>query len=150
MKNAKEEKKMHEETREKIKADHKLEFQERKWAVKVEEVPPIHELPIEDRFEILKQACDEQEIKIKNQAERIRYLEGATNHATGTPLSKALAELAKAREALDEIRTLAHCISKAGPLHTPTLDDAWAEFDRISVNASRALHAIDAARKAQP
>ena len=28
--------------------------------------------------------------KIKNQAERIAYLEGATNHATGTPLSKAI------------------------------------------------------------
>lgn len=25
--------------------------------------------------------------KVANQAERIRYLEGATNHATGTPLS---------------------------------------------------------------
>jgi len=30
--------------------------------------------------------------KITRQAERIRYLEGATNHADGTPLSKALAE----------------------------------------------------------
>jgi hypothetical protein len=28
--------------------------------------------------------------KIENQAERITYLEGATNHATGTPLSKAI------------------------------------------------------------
>lgn len=28
--------------------------------------------------------------KVANQAERIRYLEGATNHATGTPLSRAL------------------------------------------------------------
>ena len=30
--------------------------------------------------------------KIKNQTERITYLEGATNHATGTPLSKAIAQ----------------------------------------------------------
>jgi hypothetical protein len=64
MKNAKEEKKMHDDTREKIIADHKIDYQERKWAVKVEEVPPIHELPIEDRFEIMKQACDEQEAEI--------------------------------------------------------------------------------------
>lgn len=29
---------------------------------------------------------------IERQAERIRYLEGATNHATGTPLSTAIKE----------------------------------------------------------
>jgi hypothetical protein len=33
---------------------------------------------------------DEAWQKIENQAERITYLEGATNHATGTPLSKAI------------------------------------------------------------
>lgn len=32
--------------------------------------------------------------KIVNQSERIRYLEGATNHATGTPLSQAHAKIA--------------------------------------------------------
>ena len=32
--------------------------------------------------------------KIANQAERIRHLEGATNHATGTPLSQAQAKIA--------------------------------------------------------
>jgi hypothetical protein len=32
--------------------------------------------------------------KIANQSERIRYLEGATNHATGTPLSQAHAKIA--------------------------------------------------------
>jgi hypothetical protein len=35
------------------------------------------------------------------QTERIRYLEGATNHASGTPLSTALKERDEAREALD-------------------------------------------------
>jgi hypothetical protein len=34
--------------------------------------------------------------KIGNQADRIRYLEGATNHATGTPLSQAIARAEKA------------------------------------------------------
>lgn len=34
------------------------------------------------------------------QTERIRYLEGATNHASGTPLSVALRERDEAREAI--------------------------------------------------
>jgi hypothetical protein len=38
--------------------------------------------------------------KIGNQADRIRYLEGAINHATGTPLSKANARAEKAEAAL--------------------------------------------------
>lgn len=41
--------------------------------------------------------------KIANQSERIRYLEGATNHATGTPLSQAHAKIA-ALEAIDAAR----------------------------------------------
>ena len=59
------------------------------------------------------QAVEQKDCKIANQAERIRYLEGATNHATGTPLSKATAECdqlqaalaaaqATAREAMEE------------------------------------------------
>lgn len=49
--------------------------------------------------------------KIANQAERIRYLEGATNHATGTPLSHARSrvdtlerELSSAQAALAEAK----------------------------------------------
>jgi hypothetical protein len=38
--------------------------------------------------------------KIGNQADRIRYLEGAINHATGTPLSKAIARAEKAEAEL--------------------------------------------------
>ena len=37
------------------------------------------------------------------QTERIRYLEGATNHACGTPLSVALRERDEARDALAKI-----------------------------------------------
>ena len=40
--------------------------------------------------------------KIGNQADRIRYLEGATNHATGTPLSQAIARAEKAEAELAE------------------------------------------------
>ena len=38
--------------------------------------------------------------KLKNQADRICYLEGATNHATGTPLSKAIEQRDRMAEAL--------------------------------------------------
>lgn len=46
------------------------------------------------------QAVEQKDCKIANQAERIRYLEGATNHATGTPLSKATAECDRLQAAL--------------------------------------------------
>lgn len=42
--------------------------------------------------------------KLKNQADRICYLEGATNHATGTPLSKAIEQRDRLAEALKEYR----------------------------------------------
>lgn len=52
----------------------------------------------------------EAQTKIERQAERIRYLEGATNHATGTPLSRMKKErddlerqLAEAREQRDRL-----------------------------------------------
>jgi len=50
--------------------------------------------------------------KIENQAERITYLEGATNHATGTPLSKAIEQrdkLIKAIEPLEYWRDISEC-----------------------------------------
>jgi hypothetical protein len=49
---------------------------------------------------------DEAREKIERQADRIRYLEGATNHAEGTPLSIALRERDAAREALMKIEDL--------------------------------------------
>ncbi len=54
-------------------------------------------------------------------------------------LSTALNQLRQARKALDNIHTTAHCISKAGPLNTPTLQDAWRKFDLIAVMATNAL-----------
>lgn len=41
--------------------------------------------------------------KIENQAERITYLEGATNHATGTPLSKAIEQRDRLAAALQNL-----------------------------------------------
>jgi septal ring factor EnvC (AmiA/AmiB activator) len=46
---------------------------------------------------------DRAQSKIENQAERIKYLEGATNHATGTPLSKMREQRDRLAEALREI-----------------------------------------------
>tara|TARA_R110000868_G_scaffold260336_1_gene518513 strand:+ start:1174 stop:2049 length:876 start_codon:yes stop_codon:yes gene_type:complete len=47
-----------------------------------------------------KDRAERAEAKISNQAERIRYLEGATNHATGTPLSQAIARAERAEAEL--------------------------------------------------
>lgn len=49
------------------------------------------------------------------------------------------AELVLAHRALEDIGTLAHCIAKAGPANTPTLEDAWSKFNLISVKATGAL-----------
>jgi hypothetical protein len=46
----------------------------------------------------LERERDEAREKIERQSDRIRYLEGATNHAEGTPLSVALKERDEARE----------------------------------------------------
>jgi len=43
---------------------------------------------------------DRAQSKIENQAERIKYLEGATNHATGTPLSKMTEQRDRLAEAI--------------------------------------------------
>lgn len=51
-------------------------------------------------FERMKQERDEAREKMARQANRIRYLEGATNHACGTPLSVALKERDEARDAI--------------------------------------------------
>ncbi len=43
------------------------------------------------------------------------------------------------RAALDDIHLTAHCLAKAGPLVTPTLDVAWSHFNRIAAKATAAL-----------
>ncbi len=48
-------------------------------------------------------------------------------------------ENAAMREVLNDIRTKAHCLAKAGPLHTPTLADAWRHFMAIDAMAGKAL-----------
>lgn len=46
------------------------------------------------------------------QTERIRYLEGATNHACGTPLSVALHERDEAREEVKLLKAILDLIKK--------------------------------------
>ena len=46
------------------------------------------------------------------QTERIRYLEGATNHACGTPLSVALKERDEAREEVKLLKAILDLIKK--------------------------------------
>lgn len=48
-------------------------------------------------------------------------------------------ENAALKEALRDIATTAHCIALAGPLNTPTLQDAWSKFMKIDSMASNAL-----------
>jgi len=52
----------------------------------------------------LERERDEAREKIKRQTDRIRYLEGATNYAKGTPLSIALKERDEAREHLEHVK----------------------------------------------
>jgi hypothetical protein len=54
-------------------------------------------------------------------------------------IPELLRENADLKEALRDIATTAHCIAKAGPLNTPTLQDAWGKFMKIDSMASNAL-----------
>ena len=70
--------------------------------------------------------------KIGNQADRIRYLEGATNHATGTPLSKAIARAEKAEAALAEAKVERETIAQS------SLRSLEAYIDKLKQFAERA------------
>jgi chromosome segregation ATPase len=57
---------------------------------------------LRERNEQLERELAEAKDKIQSQVARIKYLEGATNHATGTPLTKALKQLAEIKIDRDE------------------------------------------------
>jgi hypothetical protein len=73
--------------------------------------------------------------KIGNQADRIRYLEGATNHATGTPLSKAIARAEKAEAELAEAKVERETIAQS------SLRSLEAYIDKLKQFAERAERA---------
>jgi hypothetical protein len=61
---------------------------------------------------------------------------------TQEDVDKRDAAIRIACETLEDIRTAAHCIAKAGPLNTPTLVDAWVKFMDLEVMAVKGLSAI--------
>ena len=65
-----------------------------------------------DEAEKIRIERDEAREKIERQANRIRYLEGATNHACGTPLSVALRERDEAREEIKRLKVILDLIKK--------------------------------------
>jgi hypothetical protein len=75
-------------------------------------VPSSFAAELETEIESLKKEIEPLKTKIVNQCDRIRYLEGATSHACGTPLSIAIKErdraLNRMADALQEVdlRTL--------------------------------------------
>jgi hypothetical protein len=73
--------------------------------------------------------------KIGNQADRIRYLEGATNHATGTPLSKAIARAEKAEAELAEAKVERETVAQS------SLRSLKAYIDKLKQFAERAERA---------
>jgi hypothetical protein len=73
--------------------------------------------------------------KIGNQADRIRYLEGATNHATGTPLSKAIARAEKAEAELAEAKVERETVAQS------SLRSLEAYIDKLKQFAERAERA---------
>ncbi len=62
-------------------------------------VPSSFAAELETENESLKKEIETLKTKIVNQCDRIRYLEGATSHDCGTPLSIALRERDDARNA---------------------------------------------------
>jgi len=66
-------------------------------------IPDRSELEYITQLKAVTEQRDRAWQKIENQAERITYLEGATNHATGTPLSKAIKQRDRLAEAMTRI-----------------------------------------------
>jgi len=60
----------------------------------------------------LERERDEAREKMARQSDRIRYLEGATNHAEGTPLSIALRERDEAREEVRLLKAILDLLKK--------------------------------------
>ena len=95
-------------------------------------IPDRPELEYIGQIKTLTEQRDRALQKIKNQTERITYLEGATNHATGTPLSKAIEQRDEALSDLEFRRDLYS-------LQTKQLDDVREQRDRLAEALERIL-----------
>ena len=67
----------------------------------VQELGGVGALPIDGEAARLLERIEELRQKVGAQRERIVYLEGATSHATGTPLTKAKREIEELRERVE-------------------------------------------------
>jgi uncharacterized coiled-coil DUF342 family protein len=76
---------------------------------------------------VLRRERDEAREKIERQRERIAYLEGATHHACGTPLSKAIKERDEARAQRDSFQALSQSLAETCT-KLKTERDEWAKL----------------------
>ena len=91
-------------------------------------VPSSFAAELETENESLKKEIETLKTKIVNQCDRIRYLEGATSHACGTPLSIALRERDEAREAAERWESSSDAMERAGAEQARRADEnrEWA------------------------
>jgi len=76
----------------------------------------------------------------ENGRRMLAHVEFLTEDEIADFFDQAIAEAAKPLlNGLEDVHTAAHCISKAGPLNTKTLDDAWTKFDKLAVKATNAI-----------
>jgi hypothetical protein len=103
----------------------------------------------------LERRRDEAREKIKNQAERICVLEGATNHACGTPLTRALRERDEAQKELSSIHRWIERNHPDGFIDSLTylqnlerITENWYDrLDRLEIDAGRFERGRDEARE---
>lgn len=86
--------------------------------------------------------------KIEHQAARIRYLEGATNHATDTPLSKVTDERNKLSALVGTIRSMLNVPIRNVTDITPEQHsrEIGAAINRLRLEDARLRHLIDGLR----
>ena len=92
-------------------------------------------LDLMDANRTLKRERDEAREKIKRQTDRIRTLEGATNHACGTPLSIAIRERDEARAIIQEAKTKFCCDGSDGEI-AAAMFHILCKFSSISSSVS--------------
>lgn len=96
-------------------------------------------------MENLERQLAEAREKIDRQAERIRYLEGATNHATGTPLSKAREQRDRLAEALRDCKEdSVELLAERSWWQDETSGDYQRRYAETKENIIRANKALDA------
>jgi len=87
------------------------------------------------------------EVKVHfKQADEERHQQSSIIEELAQERAQLRATIRIACETLDSIHITAHCIAKAGPLNTPTLQDAWVKFMDLEGMAVKGLSAIREAK----